>query len=334
MALTALTGFVSLGVDWGHVQLVKLELQRAADAAARSAASTIPSGPSAARASAIATAGQNTVDYGNTSVSVAAADVEFGSFDPVTKSFNAYAGAAEASASAVRVTARRTVTLWFTGLLGLSSRDVVARSVTSYTPPLEVVNDVPGTSNLWLAGMPDGTVASLGNPHNNPDYAPTASPSLVNGIPLVEGQALAFDSISGGANNGQSTTRIGPDGNTGQTVSNFCGNELGKSNVTAPINSVIAVFLDDQLPTSAGSTPPSLDFSTAASRDFASLSPQLRQPFFVGDGLRADGSTQSFVVPRGATRLFIGTMDSYEWNNNVGRYTTAIRRIAQVRTVK
>jgi hypothetical protein len=47
-----------------------------------------------------------------------------------------------------------------------------------------------------------------------------------------------------------------------------------------------------------------------------------------------DGTTQTFVVPQGATRLFIGTMDSYEWNNNVGKYTTTIHRIAQVTVVK
>jgi hypothetical protein len=30
---------------------------------------------------------------------------------------------------------------------------------------------------------------------------------------------------------------------------------------------------------------------------------------------------QAFVVPQGATRLYVAIMDEYEWNNNVGRLT-------------
>lgn len=46
----------------------------------------------------------------------------------------------------------------------------------------------------------------------------------------------------------------------------------------------------------------------------------MKQPFYIGDGLRNDGLTmQSFVVPVAATRLFVGTMDGYDWFNNDGR---------------
>ena len=48
---------------------------------------------------------------------------------------------------------------------------------------------------------------------------------------------------------------------------------------------------------------PVLDFSTAASRDFSTLSPQLKQVFFIGDGLDSSGSLQTFVVPRGSNLL-------------------------------
>jgi hypothetical protein len=62
-----------------------------------------------------------------------------------------------------------------------------------------------------------------------------------------------------------------------------------------------------------------LDFSTASSRDFASLSPALKQVFFVGDGETSTGVLQEFVVPAGATRLFIGTMDEKgRWSDNSG----------------
>jgi hypothetical protein len=56
-----------------------------------------------------------------------------------------------------------------------------------------------------------------------------------------------------------------------------------------------------------------LDFSTAASRNFSTLSPQLKQVFFIGNGLDASGNLQSFTAPPGATHLYIGVMDEEGW---------------------
>ena len=335
VALTALVGFVSLGADYARVQLVKTELLRAADAAARYGAMAIPNGKNAVRANAIAAAGQNTAD--GMAVVLTNADIELGTYDSVAKIFTP---TNTASATAVKITAQRTaargtgVHLSFMGLLGLSSCDATSVSISSYSPAVDVVTNVPSTSNPWLAGMPDGTIANPGNPHNNPDKAPAAVPPVANGLPLIAGQALTFDSINGGANNFSSTTLYTPDGNPDWIVSNFAGAEHGKSNLTAPINAVVGLYLDDNVPTTEGAPPASLDFTTPQGRNFSSLSPKLRQPFFIGDGRKDDGTVQSFVVPKGATRLFIGTMDGYEWNNNVGGYVTTIHRIAQVRTVK
>ena len=72
------------------------------------------------------------------------------------------------------------------------------------------------------------------------------------------------------------------------------------------------------------SPPAALDFSSDASRDFQSLSPALRQPFFIGDGRNSSGEVQKFVAPGGATRLFLGTMDSYGWSDNHGSFTVKI----------
>jgi hypothetical protein len=97
----------------------------------------------------------------------------------------------------------------------------------------------------------------------------------------------------------------------------------GMSNTRAPIGSVMAVFLSDNAPTT-GSTPGNLDFGSAASRDYASISPSLKQVFFVGDGLRSDGTAQKIVVPYGATRVFMGMMDAWQWNDNVGNFQTKL----------
>jgi hypothetical protein len=89
------------------------------------------------------------------------------------------------------------------------------------------------------------------------------------------------------------------------------------------------VFLTDAPP--AAPAPASLDFSsTAIGRSFTTFSPLLQQTFYIGDGLTGEGSgsTQSFLVPDGATRLFLGIVDgSYfvggpdYYDNNAGTFS-------------
>jgi len=70
------------------------------------------------------------------------------------------------------------------------------------------------------------------------------------------------------------------------------------------------VFIADSEP--AAPAPASLDFSsTALGRSFTELSPLLYQTFYIGDGLTGEGSgdVQTFIVPTGATRLFLGIVD-------------------------
>lgn len=181
------------------------------------------------------------------------------------------------------------------------------------------------------------------------DYASKkASPIEAGGISVTGGSPMTFDGINGGANNMASTTTYDGDGNTGTPVWNVPnesrrtqiyngqeerGAENGIANVRAPLNSTIAVFLTDNKPSNF-SAPEALDFGTAAKRDFNSLSPKLRQPFFIGDGRTSSGEVQQFVPPAGATRLFIGTMDEYEWSNNVGGFYVTAHLKGRIVTVK
>src|SRR5262249_49420709 len=105
---------------------------------------------------------------------------------------------------------------------------------------------------------------------------------------------------------------------------NYNGAENHMSGLKAPMNCLIGIFLTSSTP--SGSAPASLDFTTSASRDFITLSPALRQPFFIGDGKTSAGVTQTFVVPTGATRLFLASMDEYQWSNNVGQRTVQISK--------
>jgi hypothetical protein len=80
------------------------------------------------------------------------------------------------------------------------------------------------------------------------------------------------------------------------------------------------------VPDNDGTIPPSLDFSTEAARDYTTISPELRQPFYIGNGQTANGEPQTVIVPKGATRFFVATMDGHEWSNNVGGFTATIQQ--------
>lgn len=176
---------------------------------------------------------------------------------------------------------------------------------------------VPGTANPWLAGMPDGSAIMYGNAT---DTAPAQSPTLVSGISLAGG-AVVFSNATGGVHNGSLCPDVcyGPDGRIfhGQSFVKHEGGAVnGIAGVWAPMNALLGVFLDDTQPDLL--TPPAeLDFQTVG-LDFLSLAPTLRQVFFVGDGFTSSGTQQQFVIPVGATRLFLGTMDGNEWGNNSG----------------
>jgi hypothetical protein len=159
------------------------------------------------------------------------------------------------------------------------------------------------------------------------------SPTQMSGIQLVAGEFLNFDAIAGTGQHGATQLVVGPDGDTNRIFEAYSGAHFGKSNIFAPIDSVVGVFLGDTSP--AGDTPPAtLDFTSAASRDYTTLSPMLNQVFFIGDGLKSDGTQQSFKVPAGATRLFIGKMDGTEWNNNIGTSTVTVHRPQQRKLVR
>ncbi len=134
--ITVLCGFVSLGVDLGRVQVAKAELQTAADAAARAAANALASGVSTAQQAAQGAAGENTCD-GVAVVLTPATDLSFGSWNASTKTFTAAASGQEATATALKVSLRRTSTngipLKFGAVLGKSTCDISATSIVTVT---------------------------------------------------------------------------------------------------------------------------------------------------------------------------------------------------------
>ena len=345
VVLVMLVGVCSLAVDLGRVQLAKTELQRAVDAAARAGAAKISNSKAAARKAAKQVAKQNLVD-GN-QLNLANADITYTWFDETTGTFDP----SHTPPNAVNVTAKlegtNGIPLIFGAVLGRKFQSIHATATAAFITPIDVTGDISSAANPWLAGMPNGTVANPNNPHHNPDIAgksnPNAgylnpSPTLITGLPLQAGTAITFGSVSGYANNDNNWDPIyDPDGNSSWVVHNRYssagGPENGMSDLYAPINAVVGVFLDDNKPNMT-SPPPALNFTSQTSREFTTLSPQLKQVFFIGDGLNSNDDIQQFIIPSGATRLYIGQMDEYEWNNNTGQRTYRFSRPGRVQLVK
>jgi hypothetical protein len=182
---------------------------------------------------------------------------------------------------------------------------------------------VPGYSDPWLAGMPDGSIASCWEPEGC-DSAPQQSPQEVVGLCLRAGESLTFQA-TGGVLHYPGWPLDPPDGSSGITNHNWDDDlgENGISDVIAPYDCLLGVFLDDTQPDQTPD-PPNLDFGTTATRDYLTFSPLLKQVFFIGDGVTSHGEEQHVIIPEGATRLFLGTMDSSTWLNNVGQFEVLV----------
>ena len=100
------------------------------------------------------------------------------------------------------------------------------------------------------------------------------------------------------------------------------GAEDGIANVRAPFESLVGVFLDDRRPDKS-KAPKKLDFSDLGLK-FVSLAPELKQIFFIGTGRTKAGVPRRYLIPKGATRLYLGTMDGYQWNNNTGSFVVTV----------
>jgi Flp pilus assembly protein TadG len=345
LMMVALTMLVSLAVDFGRVEVTKTELQRAADSAARYGASglaNIINGESAAAAQAVAAAADNTAD-GTPVVLNPTTDVQLIIWNPATATYTVTSDPTQANA--VRVTAERTkangnaVQMTFAKILGFKSCDVNVSAIAMLTSGPSVTDTVPATGNPFLAGMPAGSKASVGNPSGNYDVAgttsnPLQSPTQVN-LSFTPGRPISFDGVNGGANNQSSPNVFNADGNIYDVESNYTGNDNNMGNMNAPLNSLVGIFLNNSVPTSTATPNPSMvDYSTDSVRDFQSSSPPLKQIFFIGDGRTDDGLVQQFIPPTGATRLFLATWDGWHWGNNIGSFSVTVHTSGTVSLVK
>ena len=354
LTLTVLIGMAALMVDGGRAYTAKAELQAATDAAARYAATAMKSqsnNTSAAAANATAVFAQSSVD-GTPITFNPSTDLTLGLWIPATKTFTPTTIAL--GANAVRI---QTSLVLGSGSHQLAFAPAMGKSATIHAQAIAMVNSrsastyVNAQGNPWLSGMPNGSVSkSFRTNAGDWDYAGAganlaSSPATIGlgSVSITPGSTIMFDAVTGASNFSGGSTSGNADGDNTKIVTlgspsfndytYFNSPMNGMSNIKAPINSMMAIFLDDNVPTS-GSAPSPLDFSTASSRDYTSLSPQLKQVFFVGDGRNSSGEAQQIIVPPSATRMFIGSMDGWQWNNNYGGYTATINSTINVTTVK
>jgi Flp pilus assembly protein TadG len=331
--------FASLAVDLGRVMVARSELQAAADAAARAGAYNFQAtlSPSSAVSAAVASASENRADTSSVTLDPNL-DVQIGLWDETTRTFTPSPSRTPYD-NAVRVTARRiasrnnATTLTFASLIGVNSIDIERSAIAIAPSPNSTTADVAGRSNAFSAGQPDNTF--LYDPWGGESVGPSLAPTRLSAFPLRPGATMTFDATGSVTYHSPSGMWNGPEGNGGSAALMFPDNHPGMGDLIAPGMSLVAVFIDDNAPsTFAGARPPRLDFSTPAARNYTRLTPQLRQPFFIGTGTNPDGSKRSVVVPQGATRLFLGTMDSIAWRDNAGVFHVNIQQHGTVVTTR
>jgi hypothetical protein len=167
---------------------------------------------------------------------------------------------------------------------------------------------VPGTANPFYAGRNDtggdGTVPPLSN------------------LVLIPGATLTFKATGGAGFTGDCC--YPPDGDGGSTSMDDLDSTTGIAGIdNGPAAALIGVFLNDKTPKPPA--PARLDFSVIGT-DFAKLKPHLKQMFFIGDGRKGmdAGKRQKFIVPKGATRLFLAISDGSGWFNNSGEIDATV----------
>jgi hypothetical protein len=171
------------------------------------------------------------------------------------------------------------------------------------------------TANIFASG---GNAPSLPAGDLGPSAA--SAPTLIAITTPGSGRTLTFASATGlwncfvGAplNDADGGTCAGPATNISSTGS-IAGIETGSRTMF-----LVGLFLEAGLP---GAAPSRLVYSTP-DLSSATFSPGIGQVFFIGDGLTGTGSgaTQTFAVPDGATRLFLGIADAFGFSGPPGAY--------------
>jgi hypothetical protein len=341
LLMTILLGVSSLAVDYGREQSIKTELQRSADFTARGVLQLYESNNQLAWF----------WDYILPLNTFNPVDANSGVTPTVTTTWGYWDGTAFTAGStvptgdqiAVQVTVSRTaangnpVPLTFPLINGTAAIrttcDVWATAIAVLPSNTTVTTTVQATSDLWLSGMPAGSNAGWSD-------SPANAPSTL-AMNVTPGTTVTFSATGLTMNKGAVCT-IGPTGAStltthmaGSPDGNYNGLQNGIQSLTAPQNALIGVFLTSAQPSTV--TPPvtALDYSTAAARDESNYnSLVIQQPFFIGNGQNGGSTVQTFVVPAGATRMYLGVFDGWQNWDDPGSLTVTTTQLGRVYLVR
>ncbi len=223
LMMTVVFGLSSLAVEFGYVQVAKTQLQNVADAAARAGMSGLATSPTAAQNNAISVAAQNTVNA--STYTLTTADIDLGTWNSGPKTLTVLTGAAQSSATAVRINAHATIPLVFGKIVGMNSVSIHAVSVA--TTPAQNYGIVGITSiSMSSTGVYDSYdssagVYSVGSAHSlakaasngnitlaagstakgdtHPGVGKTSSGGTVTGSRTALGTNMSFASVAAGS---------------------------------------------------------------------------------------------------------------------------------------
>jgi Flp pilus assembly protein TadG len=143
--LIMIMAMAAFAIDIGWIAWVRTQLQVAADAAAMAAAGELNGGQTKATTKAKGIAALNTAGGPTDFVTLADSDIVFGAWDSTAKTFTS---SSSSSANAVKVTARRTLPLFFAPTFANKSVDVQASAIAVANPrDIVFVIDLSGSMN-------------------------------------------------------------------------------------------------------------------------------------------------------------------------------------------
>ncbi len=190
-----------------------------------------------------------------------------------------------------------------------------------------VAGTIKGSDSIWLAGRTDLLIPDASQPwpggmvrHAGPTPEEIKE-TLPPGFAVTAGSVIrVLDPASGGISffNGFGGTTYGPEGN-GVPGSSSISAFGGLSGYLGTQGALVGVFLSDGVPVS--NPPATLDFTnTGLGINFLTLAPELQQVFYIGNGVTSGGVFQEFIAPAGATRVFFGISDSFNFNGAPGAF--------------
>lgn len=143
-------------------------------------------------------------------------------------------------------------------------------------------------------------------------------PARITLVPA--GGYITFSAVKGKVGCAGDGEQAGPDGGTcaGGDTDILAANGIAGIVDHQHTQFLVGVFLGNTNPARPAAR---LDFSDAArGNSFAELSPLVGQTFFIGDGTTPSGLPQRFVIPPGATRLYLGFADAFSFQGPPGAY--------------